>query len=813
MSKIKSFALILGVLIMSFLIGYLVLAWVEPTATPPGGNVYVPLNVSGTGQTKTGSLSFPIFYDTVTDYWVDPAGGTANYSAKLKGGIWIGNVAPTTNDEGAMYYDSSNHVFKCYQGSPTPSWGNCGGGSVSWPLRGPDQDSSAPTYSFTNSTGSGMFFNSAPLNKTLNFSVGGTTRMVIDSYGKVGIGKNPSTSIVLDVLNPSGFSLLGPVVSVVNESNLASNNGLFVNIARTSPNTDAYALDVQSGGTSRFYVRSDGNVGIGTTTPNQKLSIAGTLGILEGGASPTNYTIFQGGVQSADITYTLPISSANGCLTNTAGTLTWGACGGGGAPTDATYITQTVNAALTAEQALSTLATGYMKVTNGTGVVSSITTIPATEGGTGRTTYTTGDILYASAANTLANRAIGSAGQVLTVSGGVPVWAAAGGGVACPLQASCDGTAVAPAYSFASVTNMGMYRDTANDRLSFATAGTERLTINASGDIGIGAAPQSVAKLYVSDTSGVAQKYGLWFYVNGTTLNGRGIYGRVLPSSGTGYGVYGDVSGAAGTTNAFGLFGTASGALNNRGASGQAASAAGATAYGLYGNASGAGTNWGLWVNAGNAYIADSLGIGTAPGSYKLYVNGAIGGDDLVINNSILAVSGPLEVGPSGIKVPQGAICVDSDGTCNPSALPTGQISARGYSTGGSDVAEMVKIGMDKIEAGDVVTIDSENDYQITLSDKPYDTRVAGVISTAPGVILGSKDDELGAKPLAVTGIVPTKVTTINGPIKRGDLLTTSSMPGYAMKVSEYKIGTIVGKALESLESGEGKINVLITLQ
>ena len=44
-------------------------------------------------------------------------------------------------------------------------------------------------------------------------------------------------------------------------------------------------------------------------------------------------------------------------------------------------------------------------------------------GGTNQTTYTTGDILYATGANTLGKRGIGSANQVLTVSGGVPTWA------------------------------------------------------------------------------------------------------------------------------------------------------------------------------------------------------------------------------------------------------------------------------------------------------------------------------------------------------------------------------------------------------
>jgi hypothetical protein len=49
--------------------------------------------------------------------------------------------------------------------------------------------------------------------------------------------------------------------------------------------------------------------------------------------------------------------------------------------------------------------------------------IGATYGGTAQTSYATGDTLYASASNTLSKLAIGSTGQVLTVSGGVPTWA------------------------------------------------------------------------------------------------------------------------------------------------------------------------------------------------------------------------------------------------------------------------------------------------------------------------------------------------------------------------------------------------------
>ena len=66
--------------------------------------------------------------------------------------------------------------------------------------------------------------------------------------------------------------------------------------------------------------------------------------------------------------------------------------------------------------------------TSGAVTVSLDSPVAATLGGTAQTTYTTGDLLYASASNTLSKRAIGTTGQVLTVSGGVPTWATAAGG-------------------------------------------------------------------------------------------------------------------------------------------------------------------------------------------------------------------------------------------------------------------------------------------------------------------------------------------------------------------------------------------------
>jgi len=56
-------------------------------------------------------------------------------------------------------------------------------------------------------------------------------------------------------------------------------------------------------------------------------------------------------------------------------------------------------------------------------------------------------------------------------------------------------------------------------------------------------------------------------------------------------------------------------------------------------------------------------------------------------------------------------------------------------------------------------------------------------------------------------------VDASNGPIHPRDLLTTSDNPGYSMKATDPKVGTILGKAMGTLESGTGTIEVIVTLQ
>ena len=138
----------------------------------------------------------------------------------------------------------------------------------------------------------------------------------------------------------------------------------------------------------------------------------------------------------------------------------------------------------------------------------------------------------------------------------------------------------------------------------------------------------------------------------------------------------------------------------------------------------------------------------------------------------------------------------------------------------GGDYAESVGVSgrRAEYEPGDVIVIDPTNPENFFKSSQPYATTVAGIYSTKPGAIGRRSTDLEQAKseiPMAMIGIVPTKVSTENGPIKVGDLLVTSSTPGYAMKGTDRSqlTGAIVGKALGSLSNGHGVINVLVTLQ
>ncbi len=183
-----------------------------------------------------------------------------------------------------------------------------------------------------------------------------------------------------------------------------------------------------------------------------------------------------------------------------------------------------------------------------------------------------------------------------------------------------------------------------------------------------------------------------------------------------------------------------------------------------------------------------------------------------------------------------------------------GDLSIEGnYSSGGADYAERIDVEDPGVayEIGDVLVISTEQDRAVTLSTEANSTRVIGVYSADPGFVAGAGTaseqvkrqraalEEAGIDPdndqaveaafgsaelvamttdhgqinVAIAGIVPVKVSAESGAIHRGDLLTTASIPGHAMRAADPQIGTILGKAMGSLDEGTGIIDMLVMLQ
>jgi hypothetical protein len=96
----------------------------------------------------------------------------------------------------------------------------------------------------------------------------------------------------------------------------------------------------------------------------------------------------------------------------------------------------------------------------------------------------------------------------------------------------------------------------------------------------------------------------------------------------------------------------------------------------------------------------------------------------------------------------------------------------------------------------------------VTKSSKPYDENLLGFILKPESGADGKKLNDRYL-PLAIYGYFPAKVTLENGPIRRGDPITSSSKPGYGMKATQAC--KIVGYALEDANK-EGTIQVFAHL-
>jgi hypothetical protein len=301
----------------------------------------------------------------------------------------------------------------------------------------------------------------------------------------------------------------------------------------------------------------------------------------------------------------------------------------------------------------------------------------------------------------------------------------------------------------------------------------------------------------------------------------RGVYGEATDDSGTTCGVHGKSE----STSGRGVYGWASAYSGETyGVLGQSESTDGT---GVYGWASAySGETYGVYGESESTEGAGVVARGRDAGADLILAGNddTTGGDDgrihsdpdysssdivLITNDAIR-----IDLDDDGDGEDADFEIYDRDNNRVFDVDDSGEVYADGaFHEGGADFAEMLP-AVDGLEAGDLLAIGP--DGQLVRTSHAHQSSVAGVYSTRPGFVGGAADDDdlSGQIPLAVVGVVPVKANAENGSIDPGDLLVASSTPGHAMKAGpDPRIGTVVGKALEGLESGAGVIRILVMLQ
>ena len=134
-------------------------------------------------------------------------------------------------------------------------------------------------------------------------------------------------------------------------------------------------------------------------------------------------------------------------------------------------------------------------------------------------------------------------------------------------------------------------------------------------------------------------------------------------------------------------------------------------------------------------------------------------------------------------------------------------VFAKATSAQYADVAE--KYAADQpYPPGTVLEIGGSN--EVTQTTQSASGRIAGVVSTAPALIMNATQETANTAIVALLGRVPCQVV---GTVNRGDLLCSSDVPGHAMALPAnlYRPGVVIGKALcDHHSDGPGVIEVMV---
>jgi hypothetical protein len=109
------------------------------------------------------------------------------------------------------------------------------------------------------------------------------------------------------------------------------------------------------------------------------------------------------------------------------------------------------------------------------------------------------------------------------------------------------------------------------------------------------------------------------------------------------------------------------------------------------------------------------------------------------------------------------------------------------------------------VEPGDLLVLDPDRPGLLVRAANAFDPGVVGIAAGAP-----VETDGVVRVTLVDGNYATVKADAGYGEIRPGDLLTSSYTPGHAMRAAEVVPGTVIGKALEPLQTGTGLIRVLV---
>ena len=396
-----------------------------PTAIVLTSATGLPLTTGVTGvlPTANGGTNLSSFTLNGAVYATSTSVLTTGTLPVLSGGTGV----TTSTGTGSNVLSTSPSLVTPVLGTPTS--GNFSTGTFTWPTFNQNTTGSAGSVANALTAGTNITFSSGTTyNGSAAITINATSTMV---YPGAGIPNSTGTAwgtsytttgsgtVVALATSPSFTT---PILGTPQSGNFSTGTFTWPTFNQNTTGTAANITATSNSTLTTLSALSLPGLQVSGNISGNAANVTGTVAIGNGGTGQTT--------ASAAFNALSPITSTGDLiLGNGVNSATRLAIGTNGYVLTSNGTTASWQASTGGVTSFQTSLSGLTPNTATTGAVTLAGTLGATSGGTGFSTYATGDLIYASAANTLSKLTAGTNGYVLTLASGVPTWAASTGGV------------------------------------------------------------------------------------------------------------------------------------------------------------------------------------------------------------------------------------------------------------------------------------------------------------------------------------------------------------------------------------------------